>query len=146
MQWEQYGLPLYHVHTLSLSKNYQKTLKQHSYILLKNNPLNILCSILKTCFTRPLSCERPLKLSKDEDCLLFILRMFNAKMTKLPRSVRAPDPPKTDAIWVPISISLHKIPTLNLQFLTFILIIQEKWHNRKSLCRLVRFTKPGPQL
>lgn len=59
---------------LSLSKKtYQKTSKQHSYILLKNNPLNILCSILKTCFTRPLSCERPLKLSKDEDCLLFIL-------------------------------------------------------------------------
>lgn len=97
-------------------------------------------------FTRPLSCERPLKLSKVEDCLLFILHMFNAKPTKLPRSVRALDPPKDIVILVSIFISCRRSPTLNLQFLTSILIRQEKLPNGKSLCRSVRFTKPGPQL
>lgn len=127
--------------TLSQKKTYQKTPKQHSYILLKNKLLNILCSILKMCFTRPLSCKKPLKLSRDEDCLLFILRMFNVKLTKLPRSVRAPDPPKASVIWVSISISLQKVPPWICSFLPSF------WLYRKiAPHRSVKFTEHGPQL
>lgn len=114
----------------SLSK---KKPQNNHYTLQKNNPLAILCFILNTCFTRFLGCKRPLNFSKDNDCFAFYRWMLNAKLTNMPKSVRAPDPPKAHSICLSIFIRLHRSPTLNLQILTFVLIIQEKWHKGNCL-------------
>lgn len=98
------------------------------------------------CSTRPLSCERPFHISKLKTACFFIHSMFNVKLPKLPRSVKTPDPPKANVIQVPVSINLQGSPTLNLQPLTFTLIIHENQHNGKVLCWSGRFTQPGPQL
>lgn len=119
----------------SLSK---KSLSNH-YILHKNNPLLIQCCLLNTGVSPDFwAVKGPSTSSKIKTVLLFISECLVPNWQSC-QGVRAPDPPKAHVICLSIFVRLHRSPTLNLQILTFVLIVQEKWHNGNSLCRSVGF-------